>query len=263
MVICLCYERNAAEAWMSPMFGSWRQLVTLQCSVGSKQRLCMQQSAAVCCEPTFSTLKWCPKSGGRWRFITVWFRLIRKMPASVCPGSEEKGVANVGVEAAQCSVHLTFLENELQIYTCIILHQMLGIEWCSGGWLWCYLGLINGFMRSLSHVFCFLCNQTLDNKLNPERSIEDSFQVRHETLWDRVCSYCVAFPWCPTFQSFLSLVRSWTAVTQLGSDLAFALFSSVWARCLWQPENRVCISPIMPLPSSPTGGLGKEQGLAI
>ena len=90
-------ECSRAEAWMSPMFSSWRQLVTLQCSVGSKERLCMQQSAAVWCEPTFSTLKWCPKSGGRRSFITVWFQLIRTMPASVCPGSREKGVAYVAL----------------------------------------------------------------------------------------------------------------------------------------------------------------------
>lgn len=128
MVMSVLWEEcSRAEAWMSPMFGSWWQLVALQCSVGSKERLCMQQSTAVWCEPTFSTLKWCPKSGGRRSFITVWFRLIRTMPASVCPGSREKGVANVALternvqstfpKLFELFANLILPEDELQVNT--------------------------------------------------------------------------------------------------------------------------------------------------
>lgn len=55
-------ECSRAEAWMSPMFSPWEQLV-LQVFTQLKVRLgslCMLQSAPVKSDHTFSTLKWFP-----------------------------------------------------------------------------------------------------------------------------------------------------------------------------------------------------------
>lgn len=108
MVMSVLWEEcSRAEAWMSPMFGSWWQLVALQCSVGSKGKTV---HAAV-----NSSLVWADFLNSQ---VMSQVRREKKFhncvisadsdDASVCLSWQQReGGCKCGVDGAQCSVHFS------------------------------------------------------------------------------------------------------------------------------------------------------------